>query len=186
MGPGPPDGGGDHGVAIRPMVEGDLRRVLRIERESFAIPWSERTFRGLLRRGNARLLVAEAVGATLTNGPGRREEDAEDAAVVGYAVVWLAGEEAELGDLAVAVEFRGRGLGRRLLEAALETAARDGAKRVYLEVRETNEAARWLYERAGFETVGRRPGYYTRPVEDAVVMRCRLPPRVRSRAASAR
>lgn len=185
----PPGEGRGSGVAIRAMRKGDLATVLRIERESFAIPWSERTFRGLLGRGNARLLVAEAVGAPPSNGPRRRSRsrgEAEGPGVVGYAVVWLAGEEAELGDLAVAAEHRGRGLGRLLLEAALGAAARAGARRVFLEVRESNGAARRLYERACFETVGRRPRYYTRPVEDAVVMRRRLPAGVASGAASAR
>lgn len=135
------------------MRESDLRRVLHIERRSFSIPWSEATFRGLLRRRSAALMVGEEAGE-----------------VVGYTVLWFAADEAELGDIAVLPESRGRGLGRWLLEAALAEAARRGARTVYLEVRESNTAARRLYERAGFDTAGVRPDYYTQPTEDAILM----------------
>ncbi|MGD8496718.1 MAG: ribosomal protein S18-alanine N-acetyltransferase [Gemmatimonadales bacterium] len=138
---------------VRSMRESDLRRVLHIERRSFSIPWSEATFRGLLRRRSAALMVGEEAGE-----------------VVGYAVLWFAADEAELGDIAVLPESRGRGLGRWLLEAALAEAARRGARAVYLEVRESNTAARRLYERAGFDTAGVRPNYYTQPTEDAILM----------------
>ncbi len=47
-------------------------------------------------------------------------------------------------------------------------------RELYLEVRVSNTAAQRLYERYDFEEVGRRPGYYTSPVEDAIVMRKRL------------
>lgn len=147
----PRDGGRD--VELRPMRETDLRQVLHIERRSFTIPWSDATFRGLLRRQSTALLVAERAGK-----------------IFGYAVLWFAADEAELGDMAVLPEARGRGLGRWLLDGALAEAARRGAKRVYLEVRESNTAARRLYERAGFERAGVRPDYYSEPKEDAILM----------------
>ena len=138
---------------LRPMQEADLRQVLHIERRSFTIPWSDATFRGLLRRQSTALLVAERAGK-----------------IVGYAVLWFAADEAELGDMAVLPEVRRRGLGRWLLDGALAEAAHRGAKRVYLEVRESNAAARSLYERAGFEVAGVRPDYYSEPKEDAILM----------------
>jgi ribosomal-protein-alanine N-acetyltransferase len=141
------------GFVLRPMQETDLRQVLHIERRSFTIPWSDATFRGLLRRQSTAMLVAERAGR-----------------VVGYAVLWFAADEAELGDMAVLPEARRRGLGRWLLDAALAEAARRGARRVYLEVRESNGAARGLYERAGFEAAGVRPDYYSEPKEDAILM----------------
>ncbi|MFW6040015.1 MAG: ribosomal protein S18-alanine N-acetyltransferase [Gemmatimonadota bacterium] len=145
------------GLVLRPMQEADLRHVLHIERRSFTIPWSDATFRGLLRRRSTALLVAEQAGE-----------------VVGYAVLWFAADEAELGDMAVLPEERRRGLGRRLLDGALTEATRRGAKRLYLEVRESNTAARSLYRRAGFEAVGRRSDYYSEPTEDAILMMRRL------------
>lgn len=142
---------------LRPMQEADLRQVLHIERRSFTIPWSDSTFRGLLRRQSTALLVAERAGE-----------------VVGYAVLWFAADEAELGDMAVLPEMRRRGLGRWLLDGALAEAARRGAKHVFLEVRQSNAAARSLYERAGFEAAGTRPDYYSEPKEDAILMMRRL------------
>jgi ribosomal-protein-alanine N-acetyltransferase len=94
--------------------------------------------------------------------------------LVGYAVLWFAANEAELGDIAVLPEERNRGLGRWILEGALREARRRGAEQVYLEVRDSNTDARRLYEKAGFETVGTRPSYYSEPVEDAILMRRRL------------
>lgn len=135
------------------MREADLREVLHIERRSFTIPWSDATFRGLLRRQSAALLVAELRGK-----------------VVAYAALWFAADEAELGDIAVLPEARGRGLGRWMLDAALAEAARRGARQVYLEVRESNASARRLYQRAGFSTSGVRPAYYSEPKEDAILM----------------
>lgn len=154
------------------MTREDLDDVLRIERASFGVPWSERTFQSLLERSNAVLLAAEeraeARWAAL-------REDALGPGLVGYAVVWLGGGEAELGDLAVDEGARRRGVGAALVKAALEAAADRGASAVFLEVRESNRAARRLYERAGFERVGTRKRYYVRPVEDALVMRRSLP-----------
>ena len=137
------------------MRAGDLAQVLQIEAASFATPWSSRTFLNLLRRPNAALFAAEAI-------PDR---------IVGYAVVWFAGPEGELGDLAVAATARRRGIGSDLVSAILEEAAAREATEIYLEVRESNTAARVLYEHHAFEVVNRRAEYYADPVEDALVMR---------------
>lgn len=154
--PEPESGGevGERRIRLRPMTGSDLADVLAIERASFSTPWSARTFKNLMRRANARLWVAESPRAE----------------VLGYAVAWFARLEAELGDLAVTPEVRRRGIGRALLGAVLDDARSCGIQLVFLEVRESNSAARRLYEAAGFETVGRRPGYYAHPVEDAIVM----------------
>lgn len=135
----------------------DVREVAEIERRSYSLPWSAFTFRSLLRRPNAVLLVAE-----------------ESKGVAGYAALWLAADEAELGNLAVRPGRRGRGIGRTLLRRTLEEAARRGARAVFLEVRESNVAARRLYEASGFRIVGSRPDYYASPREDALVMRVNL------------
>ena len=144
-------------VAIRAMWPADIPDVMRIERQSFGMPWQESTFRALMRRPSVSLLTAEA-----------------DGVVVGFAVLWFSADEGELGDLAVDPEQRGRGIGRTLLDRSIEEARLRGAGTLYLEVRESNEAARLLYESAGFETVGRRTGYYSGPREDACVMRLNL------------
>ncbi len=144
-------------LTVRRMRRQDLREVAEIERRSYSLPWSAFTFRSLLRRPNAVLLVAE-----------------ENKGVAGYAALWLAADEAELGNLAVRPGRRGRGIGRTLLRHMLEEAARRGAQAVFLEVRESNAIARRLYEASGFRIVGSRPDYYASPREDALVMRLNL------------
>jgi ribosomal-protein-alanine N-acetyltransferase len=147
------------------MRPSDIPSVMRIERQSFAMPWQESTFRALMRRPSAALLTATAAEA----GSAVREEG-----VVGFSALWFAADEAELGDLAVDPDHRGRGIGRQLLERSVEVARRRGVRTLYLEVRESNTAARALYETHGFQLVGVRRGYYSEPREDACVMRLDL------------
>ena len=144
-------------LALRPMRRRDVPEVMEIERGSFSAPWSAFTFRSLLRRRNAVLLVAE-----------------EGERIAGYAVLWIVSGGAELGNLAVRPAFRGQGTGRALLHEVLREAAAGGVGTVFLEVRKSNEAARQLYAGAGFRFVGVRSDYYVSPREDALVMRIRL------------
>jgi [ribosomal protein S18]-alanine N-acetyltransferase len=72
--------------------------------------------------------------------------------------------------LVVDFPFRRQGLGRLLMRYVMNDAARDGARRATLEVRDSNEAARQLYEGLGFKTTARRPKYYTHPEEDALIL----------------
>lgn len=145
--------GGDD-VVIRSMTRADLAAVLEIERSAFPVPWTPATFRSLLRRRDAHLWVAERAGE-----------------VAGYAVVWMVLDQAELGDIAVTERARRRGIGTRLLEAVVAWLAERGVREVFLEVRESNVQAQRLYARHGFAEVGRRRGYYSKPTEDALVLR---------------
>ncbi len=147
---------------VRPMRPADLADVMPIERRSFTAPWEESTFRGLMRRPSAALLVAEVEGE-----------------VAGYSVMWFAADEGELGNLAVVPELRSQGLGLRLLRESISIASGRGIRSLYLEVRGTNAGARALYESVGFSVVGVRKDYYTEPVEDAIVMRLILHDAVR-------
>ena len=96
------------------------------------------------------------------------------AAVAGYVVAHHAADEGEILNLAVTPLHRRRGLGRALVRHVLGRLARRMVKIVFLEARQSNTAARRLYESLGFVGVGRRPGYYRRPVEDAVILRVTL------------
>lgn len=143
-------------VHIRRMQPTDVAAVLEIEYASYSTPWSEATFRGLLRRGDADLFVAEATDE-----------------IVGYAVFWVVVDDGELGNIAVAEQWRGRGIATSLIQTVFDRARQRGVARVYLEVRISNATARRLYARLGFREVGRRPAYYYSPVEDALVL-CRV------------
>lgn len=141
-------------VVIRPMRTADLPQVMKIEVECFTMPWSEATFRGLLRRSDADLFVAE-----------------DDGLILGYAAFWAVLDQGELGNVSVEPGSRRRGIGERLIAAVLQRAQERGVREVYLEVRVSNRGAQTLYERFGFAEVGRRRNYYLEPIEDALVMR---------------
>jgi ribosomal-protein-alanine N-acetyltransferase len=139
---------------IRTMRPADLTRVMEIELECFTMPWSEATFRGLLRRSDADLFVAEANGS-----------------IVGYAAFWAVMDQGELGNVSVTSAWRRRGIGQQLIRSVLVRAHERGVREVFLEVRASNYGAQTLYERFGFSEVGLRRNYYLEPVEDALVMR---------------
>ncbi len=142
-------------VTVRRMEGPDLTRVMEIERVSYTMPWTESTFRGLLRRADADLLVAQTEAGELA----------------GYAVAWAVLDQGELGNIAVAPEWRHRGIAHRLLDAMIRRERERSVKELFLEVRVSNSNARQLYLSYGFRDVGRRRNYYLEPVEDALVMR---------------
>jgi ribosomal-protein-alanine N-acetyltransferase len=144
-------------ITLRPAAGPDVRAVVEIERGSFSDPWSASSFSSLVRSRDVFFRVAVA-----------------DGAVAGYVVAWFAAGQGEIANIAVAPWARGRGVGARLLDAALAEAAERGAEEVFLEVRDSNTAARSLYASRGFAAVGRRRNYYRRPVEDALVLRKEL------------
>jgi ribosomal-protein-alanine N-acetyltransferase len=146
------------GIRLRPMTVDDVAAVAALDRLSFPLPWSEGSFRSdLTTNPAAHLIVAEQAGAG-----GRK--------VAGYAGYWLVVDEAHLSTLAVDPALRRRGIGERILRAAMRQAARQGAEMMTLEVRVSNDAARRLYEKLGFRVVGRRPHYYKDNLEDAILM----------------
>ncbi|HEX2203218.1 MAG TPA: ribosomal protein S18-alanine N-acetyltransferase [Longimicrobium sp.] len=142
---------------VRVLREDDLPRVMAIEATCFSTPWREATFRGLLRRTDTDLFTAEA-----------------DGRVVGYAACWTVIDQSELGNVAVAEEARGMGVGGALVDAVVERVKERGAHECFLEVRESNIVAQGLYRERGFVVVGRRRSYYAKPTEDALVMRLRV------------
>jgi ribosomal-protein-alanine N-acetyltransferase len=82
--------------------------------------------------------------------------------------------EWEIENAVVAPEFHRRGVGRDLLGELLRQAGMAGGTAVWLEVRESNSAARGLYEKHGFRETGRRRGYYNDPSEDAILYELRV------------
>lgn len=150
-------------LSIRLATRRDLPAMLAIEHASFSDPWSEEAFSTVLALEHMRVFVAEQGEADAAAGtPARR--------LVGYVVALAAGVEADIADLAVATDVRRRGIGRMLLERIIAKLGDEGVRSVYLEVRESNRAARAMYEAAGFAGVGVRRRYYRQPVEDALVL----------------
>jgi [ribosomal protein S18]-alanine N-acetyltransferase len=154
-------------VHIRPAVRGDLATMLQIERASFSDPWSAETLATALSLERMLVLVADERG----DAPG---DDAPR--LVGYVVALVIAPDAEIADLAVSPGTRRRGVGRALLARALDELTAREVGTVHLEVRESNLAARALYQSAGFRAVGRRRAYYRQPVEDALLLRREIDP----------
>lgn len=115
--------------------------------------------------------TAEQYARIFTPDPPRLVLVIEEDVVQGFLVAAAGGPDWEIENLAVAGPARRRGLGAALVAHLLGTVRRLGAESVFLEVRESNAAARALYEKWGFVESGRRPRYYSHPEEDAVVYR---------------
>jgi ribosomal-protein-alanine acetyltransferase len=99
----------------------------------------------------------------------------DSAQVLGFVVARMLEQEWEIENIAVAGSARRRGLGTRLMGELMELARAAGAQQLFLEVRESNHAARALYEKWAFEEAGRRKSYYKNPQEDALVYRFSFP-----------
>ena len=138
---------------IRRMTYADLDHVAANEAICFSMPWSRRAFEQTLQKKETVYLVAE-----------------EDERVVGHCGVTNIVGEGEITNVAVHPDYRRRGIGWKLLEALLAEGEKAGIAAFTLEVRAGNQAAVHLYEKAGFVSAGRRPGFYDRPKEDALIM----------------
>ena len=148
----------DATITIEPALRIDVPLIAELEKVAFSDPWSRASFESVIDEPAAYVAVARAATER----------------IVGYVVAWFAADEGEIANLAVREPTRRQGIGASLLDAALAEGRGRGAKNMYLEVRESNGAARRLYASRGFEELGRRRGYYKRPVEDAIVLRLEL------------
>lgn len=149
------------GIVLRSATPADLPEVSALERACYGDPWPASAFAALPH--NAQVYFAVARNAVRGQ-------------LAGYVVAWYVMDEGELANLAVAPGDRGRGVGRALLDAMLDNAASRGTAQLFLEVRESNLAARKLYAARDFEEVGRRTRYYRSPTEDALILRRTLKP----------
>ena len=129
-------------TVIRPMTETDVPAVGAVERAAYQFPWSEGIFRDCVRVGY------ECRVATLEH------------SVIAYSVMSVGAGESHILNLCVAEDFRGRGIGKRLLNYMVNRAVALGVDEAFLEVRPTNTTAIGLYRSLGFEQVGVRRGYY--------------------------
>ncbi|MFA7403628.1 MAG: ribosomal protein S18-alanine N-acetyltransferase [Pelobacteraceae bacterium] len=144
------------GIVIRPMASADLDAILTIEQASFSVPWQREHFEHEMAAPHSFPFVAESSGS-----------------IVGYVCLMSLFEEAQILDIAVAPQQRGRGIAQLLMDHAVAVAREKQAEVLALEVRSTNSSAIALYERCGFVRTGVRSKYYE-GVDDAVLMELTL------------
>ena len=128
--------------------------VAKIEADCFSAPWSERSILSELANPLSLWLVALI-----------------DGVVVGYVGSQSVMGEADMMNLAVDEKYRRLGVGRQLVEALVLALKEHDVYSLTLEVRASNDSAICLYQGCGFVQVGRRPGYYQKPKEDALILR---------------
>ena len=133
----------------------DLDDVLAIEEASFTNPWTRDMY------------LAELENEGVSYCYLARNADRQ---VVGFCSFWRVVDELHINNLAVLPQHRRAGVATALLGCVFREGARLGAVRATLEVRRSNDPARLLYERFGFSVAGTRRSYYTKPVEDAIVL----------------
>ncbi len=143
-------------IRVRKMRAEDAAEAAALEAQIFSQPWSEKGFLDALNLPNTIFLVAK-----------------EDGALAGYIGMYISLDEGEITNVAVAPQFRRRGVGTQLIEEIRREAAAHGVTSIVLEVRVSNEGAILLYEKCGFRDCGVRRGFYELPKEDARIMVCR-------------
>lgn len=133
----------------------DLDLVASLEARCFTNPWSrDMLARQLAESGTTRVFLLHL--------PQQR--------VAGFCACWFLVDELHINTMVVDFPFRRLGLGRVLMRYVLDDAVRNGVVRATLEVRESNVAARRLYESLGFSVTATRPAYYSHPDEDALIL----------------
>ncbi len=130
-----------------------IPEIAAMEAEIFSMPWSLQSFRDVLFMEHVLFYAAC---------------DADR--VVGYCICYLAADEGEIANIAVAPQYRRRGIAAMLLLKTIKHARERGAQRMFLEVRSRNEPAIRLYEGLSFQKTGIRRHYYMHPDDDALVM----------------
>lgn len=136
------------------MTVDDIDNVVEVENNCFSIPWSKESFLKELTNNEIALYLVAKV----------------ENKAVGYIGTWKVLDEGHITNLAVHSDYRNLGIGGMLISELLSLCKKDGINSFTLEVRKSNEIARKLYEKFGFEDRGIRKGYYEDNNEDAVIM----------------
>jgi len=138
----------------RLMREEDIPAVFAIDEDIYPFPWTEGIFKDCITAGQ--LCIVNVI----------------DHQVAAYGIVGMIVNEAHILNLSVRSDIQGKGYGREMLLYLLDLIKRNGAVRTLLEVRESNQIARKLYQSMGFEEIGVRKGYYPDHDgrEDAIVL----------------
>jgi [ribosomal protein S18]-alanine N-acetyltransferase len=135
------------------MKEKDISQVYEIESKTFSLPWSENDFRSSMINSANIYLVAEEKGQ-----------------ILGYCGLWGIAGEGHINNVAVAHDFRDKGIAYAMLTELIKQGKRKELETFTLEVRISNHPAIKLYRNLGFRNAGIRPNFYENPKEDALIM----------------
>lgn len=145
-------------ILLRKATINDLEGICNVEIRSFTAPWTKDAFYNeFVQNHFAHYLVL-----------------VDEGMIIGYCGVWIIIDEAHVTNIAILPEYRGRKLGESLLKQVMNYAQLNHAKSMSLEVRVSNNVARNLYKKLGFQEGGIRKGYYQDNYEDAIVMWVKL------------
>lgn len=167
-------------MTLVPLTEADLPLVAEVEKTAYAHPWPLRHFESSLRAGHWMWALTGPVDAGSAHRPSPANPTLADGrTLLGYLVAMEAADEVHLLNITTLPAQRRRGHARHLLQALIGRAREQGAQSLWLEVRDSNQPARALYDALGFATTGVRKGYYPAggtQREDARVMCLHLTP----------
>lgn len=138
---------------VRKACSTDIPDMVFIEEECFSTPWSRKSFAESLSHSPWHFFVAVCENK-----------------IVAYGGVYLILDEGQISNIATLSAFRGKGIGRAVLDSIIKLCKDEGCERITLELRESNSVARALYESCGFAAVGKRPNFYSNPNETAILM----------------
>lgn len=141
-------------ISFRTMVSDDAFGVSLLEKECFSSPWPESELRKSLEQPYAHFFVA-----------------VNDEKVVGYIGAYQAADEYDITNIAVTKDARRQNVATQLMNMVIDKARDEGIVAVNLEVRESNDVAVSFYRKVGFERIGVRKNFYTRPTENAIIYR---------------
>lgn len=160
---------------LRHAIAADIPAILDLEHQSpSAAHWSRQQYENLFVSACGQQRSQSYVWVIELGGGAQREIQSETPEIAAFLVARRVDPEWELENLVVFSAARRRGMGTFLLREFVENVRAGGDKAIFLEVRESNQGARSLYGKLGFEEAGLRKNYYSDPVEDAIVCRLRI------------
>lgn len=137
------------------MTSNDVNEIYKISKSSFSIPWSIESINSEINNPLAKYIVA-------------RDEDSN--LVVGFVGIWIVVGEGSITNIAVNPNYRGNGIGSKLLSSLINLCSDLNCTLINLEVRESNYPAQNLYKKYGFIVDGIRKAYYEDNKENAILM----------------
>ncbi len=142
-------------MQIRRMLLRDVPQAVLVERACFSTPWSEKVYTETIANENSIYLIAV---------------DEETDRIIGTCGLMSILGEGDISNVAVLEEYRGQGIAYRLMRELMELGRQENITQFILEVRASNDPAIRLYEKCGFQLIGRRKMFYENPSEDALMM----------------